>query len=111
VDNGTEFYRNGDGDRGCPEGIQRESTITFIQGEEPELIEASEPSICSYEFVFQINCKAAEPTLGTLPADITTATTIATTTEEEGIQTTTGEPEPTVPVPTGQSKLFNLRAI
>ena len=58
VDNGTEFYRNGDGDRGCPVGIRRESTITFIQGEEPELIEASEPSICSYEFVFQINCKA-----------------------------------------------------
>ena len=58
VENGTEFYRNGDGDRGCPDGIQRESRITFVQGEEPELIEASEPSICSYEFVFQINCKA-----------------------------------------------------
>ena len=57
-DTGTEFYTNGDGDRGCPEGVQRESTITFIQGEEPELIEASEPSICNYEFVFQINCKS-----------------------------------------------------
>merc|ERR1712241_901638 len=90
-DDGTEFYTNGDGDRGCPEGVQRESTITFIQGEEPELIEASEPSICNYEFVFQINCKAEPETTTTEQLHPTTTfRTIQNIFTFPGQETTTG---------------------
>ena len=54
VEDGTEFYLNGDG---CPNNLIRQATITFVQGEEPKLLSASEPSMCKYEFKFQINCK------------------------------------------------------
>ena len=54
VEGGTEFYLNG---HGCPNNKNRQATITFVQGEEPKLLSASEPSMCNYEFKFQLNCK------------------------------------------------------
>jgi hypothetical protein len=54
--NGIERYRNGDW-RHCPSGITREADITFVQGEDMELVDVTEQSICKFEFVIQINCK------------------------------------------------------
>ena len=50
---GTEFYVNGDA---CGSNIKREAKITFFAGRETKMLEASEPSMCKYEFSMQINC-------------------------------------------------------
>ena len=54
-DAATQLYGNGEG---CGSGITRKAKVTFFAGTESQMLEASEPSTCNYEFSMQINCKA-----------------------------------------------------
>ena len=56
MEGGTEFYINGSSLK-CTNGKTRSATIKLVQGLEAALLDSREPTECSYEFTFQINCK------------------------------------------------------
>ena len=64
--NDMEIYDNGDG---CHDNIKRQATITFVKGDKTKVLEENEPSVCHYEYTFQINCHPGKVSIITLLTD------------------------------------------